>query len=145
MRDRPIFITELDAAKLRGLLAAFATAQRDQSRLEELAVELERAYVVAAADMPGDVITMDTRVQVADLMTGERQELVLVFPGQADVAAQRVSVLAPIGTALLGYREGDEVEWATPGGLRRLRIERVVQPTMKPAVAREPLSLAVSC
>jgi regulator of nucleoside diphosphate kinase len=144
MRDRPIFITELDAAKLRGLLAAFAAAERDQGHLEELNLELERAFVVEATDLPRDVVTMHTRVQVADLMTGKRHELVLVFPEQADVAAQRVSVLAPIGTALLGYREGDEVEWHTPGGLRRLRIENVIQPSMKSESTREAVSVAVS-
>jgi regulator of nucleoside diphosphate kinase len=144
MRDRPIFITKIDAAKLRGLLAAFASAQRDQGHLDELAWELERASVVEPSDLPSDVVTMHARVQVADLTTGERQELVLVFPGQADVAAQRVSVLAPIGTALLGYRKGDEVEWLTPGGLRRLRIEHVSQPWMGSESARETLAVAVS-
>jgi regulator of nucleoside diphosphate kinase len=143
MRDRPIVITELDAARLRGLLAAFATARRDQGHLEELTAELERASVVEHSDLPRDVVTMHTRVRVADLMTGERRELLLVFPGQADVAAQRVSVLAPIGTALLGYREGDEVEWTTPGGLRRLRIEQVIQPPAEPESGRGALSLAV--
>jgi regulator of nucleoside diphosphate kinase len=143
MRNRPIFITEIDAAKLRGLLAAFATAQRDQGHLEALALELERAIVVAPDELPRDVVTMHARVHMSDSMTGERRELVLVYPGQADVAAQRVSVLAPIGTALLGYREGDDVEWITPGGLRRLRVEKVVQPSVKPEPAREAPSLAV--
>ena len=141
MRDHPIFVTEIDAAKLRGLLAAFATARRDQGHLEELAFELERAFVVESRALPRDVVTMHTRVQVADLTTGERHDLVLVFPGQADVAARRVSVLAPIGTALLGYREGDEVEWPTPGGLRRLRIEKVDQPLVEPE-RRAPLALS---
>jgi regulator of nucleoside diphosphate kinase len=144
MRNHPIFITELDAAKLRGLLAAFATVQRDQEHLEELTLEIERASVIDPADMPRDVVTMHTRVVVVDLVSDARQELVLVFPGQADVAAQRVSVLAPIGTALLGYREGDEVEWPTPGGLRRLRIEQVIQPAVKPEAAREARPFALS-
>lgn len=144
MRDHPIFITELDAAKLRGLLAAFATDRRDQGHLEELTLELERASLVEPQNLPRDVVTMHTRVQVADLTTGEHHELVLVFPGQADVAAQRVSVLAPIGTALLGYREGDEVEWLTPGGLRRLRIEKVRQPSMRTEPTREARTLALS-
>jgi regulator of nucleoside diphosphate kinase len=143
MRDHPIFITKIDAAKLRGLLAAFATAQRDQGHLEELALELERAIVVEPRDLPRDVITMHARVRVSDSMSGECRELVLVFPGQADIPAQRISVLAPIGTALLGYREGDEVEWVTPGGLRRLRIEKVIQPSVMPESAREAVSVAV--
>jgi len=144
MRDHPILITELDAAKLRGLLAAFAAVHRDHRHLEDLTSELERAVVVGPGDLPRNVVTMHARVRVADLMTGERQELMLVFPTQADMAARRLSVLAPIGTALLGYREGDEVEWRTPGGLRRLRIEKVIQPSSEPEYTREARSLALS-
>ena len=140
MRDRPIVIAERDAAKLRGVVGALAHARRDQDHLEELSLELERARIVAPEEVPGDVVTMHARVQVSDLMTGEYREWVLVFPGQADLAAQRVSVLAPLGTALLGYREGDEIEWVMPGGPRRLRIERVMQPTPIVERAREALS-----
>jgi regulator of nucleoside diphosphate kinase len=144
MRDYPIVITELDAAKLRGLLAAFSRVRRDREHLDELALELERAVVVEPGELPRDVVTMHARVQVADLTTGERQELMLVFPGQADMGARRLSVLAPIGTALLGYREGDEVEWPTPGGLRRLRIEQVAQPSdeSESTDAARPLALS---
>lgn len=77
--------------------------------------------------MPADVITLHTRVQVLDLASGERTEYVLVLPADSDIARRRISVLAPLGTALLGYREGDELEWLMPGGLRRLRVERVAQ------------------
>jgi regulator of nucleoside diphosphate kinase len=90
-------------------------------------VELDRALVLAPGEMPANVVTMHAVVRVLDLQSGERQELVLVSPAEADVKARRISVLAPLGTALLGYREGDEVEWLMPGGLRRLRIERVIQ------------------
>jgi regulator of nucleoside diphosphate kinase len=125
VRDRPIVITKSDAAALRGLLAPRARVERDQDHLYELAAELERALIAEPGEAPDDVVTMHTRVHVFDLVSGERRELVLVFPGEADLSAGRISVLAPLGTALLGYREGDEVEWLMPGGLRRLRIERV--------------------
>jgi regulator of nucleoside diphosphate kinase len=62
---------------------------------------------------------------VLDLVSGERHELTLVLPRESDAGTGRVSVLAPLGTALLGYRVGDEIEWLMPGGLRRLRIEEV--------------------
>jgi regulator of nucleoside diphosphate kinase len=131
MRGHPIVVTELDVRKLRGLLGAQSEASlRDQEHLRELKSELERALVVDAAEVPVDVITMDSRVQVLDLESGERREYVLVLPSNADVSANRISVLAPLGTALLGYRAGDEVEWEMPGGLRRLRIERAVQPAV---------------
>lgn len=129
VRDRPIVISEADASRLRGLLRARVDAAlRDQGHLRELKSELERALVVEAAEIPPDVITVNSRAWVVDLESYDRREYVLVLPAEADPAAGRISVLAPLGTALLGYREGDDVEWVMPGGLRRLRIEAVFQP-----------------
>jgi len=73
------------------------------------------------------VVTLHAAVRVRDLESGERQELTLVSPREADVSAGRISVLAPLGTALIGYRQGDVVERLMPGGLRRLLIEEVLQ------------------
>ena len=92
---------------------------------------------------------MCTRVHVLDLVSWERRELVLVLPRESDAVAGRISVLAPLGTALLGFREGDEVEWLMPGGLRRLRIEDVRRRPKStgglaraaPAAAAEPTCL----
>ena len=133
MRDRPIVVTQVDARMLRALLAARVamsasaeSAGADQKFLEDLDFELERAVVVDAVDVPKSVVTMGSRVRVADLDTGEHREFVLVYPSEADVSANRISVLAPLGTAVLGYREGDDVEWIMPAGPRRLRIERVM-------------------
>jgi regulator of nucleoside diphosphate kinase len=133
MRDQPIVISEPDARLLRGLLAARSTASRDQEHLEELRVELERAQVLQPEEVSDEIVTMNKLVRVLDLTTGQTQELTLVSPSEADVSARRISVLAPLGTALLGYRVGDEVEWEMPGGVRRLRIESVrpAEPTEK--------------
>lgn len=128
MRDHPIVVTQADAARLRDLLATRAGAGRDHDHLQELAEELERARIADPDEVPADVITLHTRVQVLDLASGLRSELTLVLPRESDPAAGRVSVLAPLGTALLGYRAGEEVEWQMPGGLRRLRIESVRPP-----------------
>jgi len=128
MRDRPIVISESDARMLRGLLASRTSSSRDQEHLARLHLELERAHVIGSGALPSDVVTMHSRVRVLDLTSGERREFVLVLPADADLSAQRISVLAPLGTALLGYREGDEVEWIMPGGLRRLRLEGVSRP-----------------
>ena len=125
MQERHSVITRSDAASLRGLLATRMSAPRDHGHLEELGAELERALIAERDEVPGDVITMHTRVHILDLKSRERSELVLVFPWESDPAAGRISVLAPLGTALLGYREGNQVEWTMPGGLRRLRVEKV--------------------
>ena len=83
------------------------------------------AIIVAPRDIPPGVITMNSLVTVSDLTGGSRREITLVYPHEAEPAAGRISVLAPLGTALLGYRQGDEVDWLMPGGMRRLRIEDV--------------------
>src|SRR5262249_43281473 len=122
-----LIVTQRDAARLRELLSSYAQSSRDDAHMEGLALEIERASIVAPEYVPADVVTMHARVRVLDLSTGEHRDLVLVYPEESDVAANRVSVLAPLGTALLGYREGDDVEWEMPGGLRRFRIEGVAQ------------------
>ncbi len=144
MREHPIVVTELDARRLRSLLGARSEASfRDQEHLRELKSELERALVLDGADVPADVVTMHTRVRVLDLSNRERKEYALVYPVDADVSTHRISVLAPLGTALLGYRVGDEVEWEMPGGVRRLLIERVTQPPA-PKNARVPVAETLS-
>ena len=145
MRNLPIVISQIDAARLRDLLAVRARAERDQAHLHELAEELERARIAEPDDVPADVITIHTRVQVLDLVSGERRELTLVLPRESDASVGRISVLAPLGTALLGYRVGDEVEWQMPGGLRRLRIESVRLPDEgRAAPAHEVFSSAIA-
>jgi regulator of nucleoside diphosphate kinase len=102
------------------------TSRRDQGHLAELEQELHRAELIDAEDLSRDVVTMHSTVRVRDLDSGKSAVYTLVFPVEADIEKRRVSVLAPIGTALLGYRAGDRVEWRMPGGTRRLRIEEVV-------------------
>jgi regulator of nucleoside diphosphate kinase len=119
-----IFVAEDDARRLAFLLSGDGGAH-DLAHLRELRAELERAVIVAPRDIPPGVITMHSVVTVSDLTGGARREVTLVYPHEAEPAAGRISVLAPLGTALLGYRQGDEVEWLMPGGIRRLRIENV--------------------
>lgn len=128
MRNHSILISRTDAARLRELIAARARVERDQDHIDELAAELERARIADSDDVPADVITIHTRIRILDLVTSERRELTLVLPRESDASAGRISVLAPLGTALLGYRVGDEIEWLSPGGLRRMRIESVQPP-----------------
>ena len=138
MNDRQIEISEPNARVLRGLLRARNGATHDQEHLEDLRVELDRALVLDASRLSPNVVTLYAAVRVRDLESGHRQELTLVSPSEANVSAGRISVLAPLGTALLGYRQGDVVERAMPGGLRRLLIEEVrQQPATDADVAAE--------
>ena len=88
--------------------------------------ELERAEVVTPEKIPPDVITMNSQVRIHDLDAGRQAVYTLVFPGDADVAKNRISVFAPFVTALLGYRVGDLVECAPPGAKKRLRVKEIV-------------------
>lgn len=134
MADHPIYITREDYAKLRLLLTVASSSGRSTT-LDNLRGELDRALVVDPASIPAGVVAMGSRVEIEDLATGEVEAYTLVFPERANAEEGRLSVLAPIGTALIGDREGEEVHWNTPGGVRRIRIRRVTAPG---AVAPEP-------
>jgi regulator of nucleoside diphosphate kinase len=127
MTDREIYVTALDAERLRKLLeGARLWSARDREHIQALEAELDRARVVAPQDIPGDVVTMNSAVLVKDLDTGAEMALTLVFPSKAGLELGKISIVAPVGTALLGYRVGDTIEWKVPGRVRRLRVEKVI-------------------
>jgi regulator of nucleoside diphosphate kinase len=122
-----IYITELDYNRLSGLIDR--TRERnasDREYLNKLEAELERAEIVEPKAIPSDVITMRSKVRLKDLVSGESATYSLVFPTEANFADGKISVLAPIGTAILGYRQGDTIEWPVPSGLRRLKVEEIL-------------------
>jgi len=123
-----IYLTEFDVKRLKGLIK-FAEERWDKRvlrYLRELDEELDRADIVKAEEIPTDVITMNSSFRVHDMDSGEESVYTLVFPANADSANGKISILAPVGTAMLGYRVGDTVEWEVPGGLKRLKIEEIV-------------------
>jgi regulator of nucleoside diphosphate kinase len=125
MRDR-IFITETDYDKLRRLIAGRRSSGADAEHLNELEQELERAEVLDDKEtVPPDVVTMNSQVRLMDLDSGEIKVYTLIFPTQAR-AENGLSVLAPIGTAILGYRVGSVIEWRVPKGVRRLKVLEVL-------------------
>jgi regulator of nucleoside diphosphate kinase len=127
MEERTIYITEFDMKRLRELIVeAKRLDRRGSEYLESLEGELSRGILVAPTDVPPDVVTMNSRVNMVDLDTGEEMVCTLVFPNEADMAQSKISVLAPIGTAMLGYRVGDTFEWKVPDGIRRLEIKGVL-------------------
>jgi regulator of nucleoside diphosphate kinase len=127
MSERTIVITEFDAQRLRKLINdPGALEYRQSESLQSLKDELSRAQVVAPEDIPPDVVTMNSTVLLVDMETSEQETCTVVFPWDADVSQWRISVLAPIGTAVLGYRVGDTFTWNVPGGERRLRVKEMV-------------------
>jgi regulator of nucleoside diphosphate kinase len=127
MGRRRIVITETDMSRLRALVRDGRTASPlDLAHLDELDRELDRAEIVDDGDVPADVVTMQSTVRVLDLDSRRRADYTIVFPEAADIERRHLSILAPVGTALLGYRAGDVVEWMMPGGPRRLQIESIL-------------------
>ena len=127
MNDTPIYISRDNNAKLR-LLLATSLRSNGNPTLHKLREELDRAVVIDPPAFPSDVVTMDSTVEFEDIGTGEVEEYTITFPERADVDRKRISILAPIGTALIGYRVGDIVKWSTPGGIRQLKVTRVSAP-----------------
>ncbi len=127
MEERIIYITEYDLKRLRELIkGAKRVSRRGNEYLESLDAELSGGKVVAPTEVPPDVITMNSQVRLIDLDTRKEMVYTLVFPQEADITQSKISVLAPIGTAMLGYRVGDTFTWKVPDGVRRLQVKQVL-------------------
>ncbi len=126
MTREQIVITREDKKRLLRILPRLGTEYADREDLVLLAEEIERAVEVAPDDVPADVVTLGSTARVTDLGSRESRDYTIVLPGEANYETGRISVLAPLGTALLGYRVGDEIEWEVPRGVRRLRIDAVL-------------------
>ena len=123
---RPIILTSQDKLRLEELLEEVAVSDpRARGDLNSLAQELRRAPIVESKEVPADVITMNSRADVQDLESGETESFTLVFPAEANIEEHKISVLAPIGAGMLGYRLGNEFEWKVPAGVRRMKVVKV--------------------
>jgi regulator of nucleoside diphosphate kinase len=134
MQELGVVITEADFDRLKHLVDSPRYRATHPVLLTTLKKELERGTVVAPGEMPEGVVTMHSRVRVRDLKAGESETYTLVYPDEADILAGRLSVLAPLGIALLGARVGQVVEFDAPAGTRRLKVEKVLY---QPEAARD--------
>lgn len=119
-----ITVTHQDHERLAALVDRYASG-RTAALAADLDDELARARVVDQAAIPPDIVTMNSRCVFRFADSGKERELTLVYPEQADVAAGRISVLAPVGAALLGLAEGQTIRWPTPEGERTLELVAV--------------------
>ncbi|MBC1188715.1 MULTISPECIES: nucleoside diphosphate kinase regulator [Kluyvera] len=109
-----IIINEFDAERIDRLLEQPAYANSPVANA--LNDELDRAQMCAPEDMPHDVVSMNSQVRFRDLTTGEERVRTLVFPAQMTDSSSQLSVMAPVGAALLGLRAGSAIHWELPGG-----------------------------
>lgn len=126
MKIRPeIIISTIDADRLDKLMDSMPG--RSFMGKAELESELARARVVEPKDVPPTVVTMNSTVRFRVESSSEEFELTLVYPKDVDTSGKTISILAPVGSALLGLSQGDEIEWPKPGGgVLRVHISEVI-------------------
>lgn len=127
MKNSTITLTKIDYERLSQLLQSLRGDKSvDQEYLIFLAKELQRAFISDPKKITPDFVTMNSVVEVLFCESGKKMELRLVYPKQADFGKGLISVLSPMGCALLGYKAGDEVIFRAPKGEQRVLIEKVL-------------------
>ena len=127
MSKKLIYITNNDMKRLRELImVAKEFGNKDKKYLRELEDELDKGEVVNSRDIPNNIITMNSKVRLRDINTQKEMICWLVFPDDSNADQGKISILAPIGTALLGYKVGDIIEWRVPAGLTKLKVEEIL-------------------
>jgi len=122
-----ITLSAEDFGRLSALVESAMTSAPELA--EVLAGEISRAHVLAAGTCPQDVVSMNSEVEFRDDGTGRVQSMTLVFPNEADVSKNKLSVLTPVGAALIGVRAGESITWETPSGqIRKLTVLSVKGP-----------------
>ncbi len=120
---KTLFISERDYQSLLPLIEKY-----DTPAVEALDNELGRAKIVRNTELPVDVVAMDSRVTFIDLDTAEESTVTLVYPANANIEKMRISILSPVGTALIGLRVGGKIDWPLPSGkIRHLQVVAVTQ------------------
>ncbi len=126
MRNQ-IHITKPDYLKLMALVENFGPANKELTQsLTLLEQELDRANIVNSHEIPEGIVTLHSRVRLRDLRSGEVLTCKLVLPSEAGRVEDGLSILAPVGVAMLGYGEGNRFECETPGGTRKFLVESVL-------------------
>ena len=122
-----IHLTQTDHDRLMALVSVeLNPSDPDRSSLMELKAEVDRAVIVDSKKIDPDIVTMNSKVRIKDLDCGEENEYTLVYPMAADFSKGNISILVPLGTALIGFRKGDVIEWKVPGGVRKFKILKVL-------------------
>lgn len=120
-----ICLLEMDKQRLVKLIDdAILDNVKNKEMMKDLSKEINRAEVVGLEALPKDVITMNSRILLS--LDGMDEEIMLVYPHEANADENRISVLSPVGTAIIGYREGDWVEWKVPSGVVKVEIKKVL-------------------
>lgn len=120
-----IYITNIDRDRIKNILEKMSkNSQAPDKSVDKLEGELSRAVVVDSQQVPRDVITMNSKALLQ--LNDENIEVSLVYPDDADLSAMKLSIFSPIGTAILGYKEGNTVDWEVPSGTSKIHIKKIL-------------------
>nr|WP_299240616.1 nucleoside diphosphate kinase regulator [uncultured Halomonas sp.] len=124
--SRPVIVVNrLDAERLQRLIDT--TTQKDAAVAEALEVELERAEVMDPTEIPADVVSMNSQVRFTELSRNTQLTRTLVYPHALANTPEGLSVMAPVGAALLGLKAGETIDWSLPDGRRiQLRVDEIL-------------------
>jgi regulator of nucleoside diphosphate kinase len=123
MKTKDIYITQHDLQRLKKLLNDLSKESHHKDfSVQELKDEMNRALVVSPKEVPENVITMNSRVLMRDVESGNDLTLWLVFPDKVDAVKNPVSILSPLGTAMIGYKVGDVFTWESPAGKKQIEV-----------------------
>ncbi len=123
MEAKNIYITKHDLQRLKKLLHDISKGIHGKElSIQELINEMNRAHVVSPKEIPENVVTMNSRVLLRELETGEDMTLWLVFPDKVDAVKNPVSILSSLGTAMIGCKMGDVFTWESPDGVKQMEV-----------------------
>ncbi len=124
---RTLVISDLDRRRLERMIRDYrGNGGESRENLDTLERELNKAVTVAPQEIPADIVTMNSTVRLKVRGAGAAMTCTLVYPPRADLDEDRMSILAPLATAVLGYRVGDRIEWNLPAGTRQIVIDKLI-------------------
>lgn len=114
--SKNIYLTDIDRERLEDVIRVYKLNALSEKHVLSLEDELTEAHIISYDEMPNSIVTMNTRLKVKNLESGDSMELTLVYPKNADIRENRISILAPLGVALIGEQVGDTVAVRLPSG-----------------------------
>lgn len=124
---KKIILNRLDYARIKkSINVAREYKSITEKEAEELLNELNSAKIVDPEDVPSNVVTMNSIVKISFLNNDKQVQFQIVYPHEANLKNNKISIFSPIATALIGYQTGDEIEWIVPAGLTRIRIDEII-------------------
>lgn len=122
-----IILSKLDFSRIHKCINDARRLNKiDADEAEKLLNELHSAKIVEPEEIPGDIVTMNSVVKISFMNTNRTIQFQIVYPDDADIKKNRISIFSPVATALIGYKVSDEIEWIVPSGMTKMRIDEIL-------------------